>query len=109
MQKSPTDSRGLEKKIAEKLNELGFQATSGIDAMPAEPVDAIVTYRDSWMWDFSMYMMEINIELRNPDSNFVFATGNSYRTSLVRKPPEVMIDEVLRDIFTGKVDLTKTK
>ena len=105
VQKFPADNRGLEKIIADKINELGFQATSGIDAMPSEPVDAIVTYKDRWMWDITTYMMEISIEMLNPDSKYMFASGKSFRTSLVRKPPEFMIEEVLRDIFSGKVEL----
>lgn len=109
VRKLPADEGGLEKIIARKLNEFGFQATSGMDAIPADPVDAVVTYKDRWMWDITMYMLEINIELRNPDSDYVFASGKSYRTSLVRKPPEEMIDEVLRDMFAGKVDLPKKK
>jgi hypothetical protein len=109
VQKLPADERGLEKIIAGKLNEFGFQATSGIDAAPADPVDVVVTYKDRWMWDITMYMLEINIEFHNPDSRFVFASGKSYRTSLVRKSPEEMIDEVLRDMFAGKVDLPEKK
>ncbi len=104
VQKSPTDGRGLEKIIARKLNEFGFQATSGMDAIPADPVDVVVTYKDRWMWDITMYMLEIYIELHNPDSKFVFASGKSYRTSLARKSPDIMIEEVLRDMFTGKID-----
>jgi hypothetical protein len=107
--KLPEDERGLEKIIARKLNEFGFQATSGVDTIPANSVDAVVTYKDRWMWDITMYMLEINIEFHNPDSNFVFVSGKSYRTSLVRKSPEEMIDEVLRDMFAGKVDLPAKK
>ncbi len=109
VRKLPADGRGLEKIVARKLNAFGFQATSGIDAAPADLVDVIVTYKDRWMWDITMYMLEINIEFHNPDSDFVFASGKSYRTSLVRKSPEEMIDEVLRDIFAGKVDLPEKK
>jgi len=109
VRKLPADGRGLEKTIARKLNELGFQATSGMNATPVDPVDAVVTYKDRWVWDITMYMLEIYIELHNPDSDFVFASGKSYRTSLVRKPPEEMIDEVLRDMFAGKVDLPEKK
>ncbi len=105
VRKQPLDKRGLEKIIANKLNEFGFQATSGTDSAPPGPVDAVVAYKDRWMWDITMYMLEINIEFRNPESEFVFANGKSYRTSIVREPPEVMIDEVLRDMFAGKVVL----
>lgn len=109
VQKFHADGRGLETIIARKLNEFGFQATSGIDATPEYPVDALVTYKDRWMWDLTMYMLEIDIELHDPDSGFVFASGNSYRTSLARKSPEEMIDEVLRDMFAGKINLPKKK
>lgn len=109
VQKTPTDNRGLEKIIARKLNELGFQATSGIDSLPPETVDAKVTYKDKWMWDITMYMLELYIELHNPDSNYVFASGKSYRTSLVRKSPDEMVEEVLREIFAGKIDLNKNQ
>ena len=109
VRQSPTDERGLEKIVASKLNAFGFQATSGMNTTPTDPVDVIVTYKDWWSWDITMYMLEINIEFRNPDSDFVFASGRSYRTSLVRKSPDEMIDEVLRDMFAGKVDLPEKK
>lgn len=104
----PTDNRGLEVKIASQLNEFGYQATSGVHELPTRSVDAIVSYTDRWMWDITMYMLELNIEFRDPDTNYVFASGNSYRTSLVRKPPEYMIEEVLRKIL-GMRPIVETK
>lgn len=107
--KLPADGRGMEKIIANKLNEFGFSAHYGPNSKPTEPVDAIVTYKDRWMWDITMYLLEIDIQLHNPESNFVFASGTSYRTSLVRKSPEYMIDEVFRDLFAGKIELPEKK
>jgi hypothetical protein len=109
VRQQPRDKRGLEKIIASKLNEFGLQATSGRDPKPPGPVDALVTYKDRWMWDITMYMLEINIEFRNPETEYMFANGKSYRTSLVREPPEVMIDEALRDMFAGKIVLPEKK
>ena len=74
-----------------------------------KPVDVIVTYADRWMWDITMYMIEINIELHDPETNYVFASGKSYRTSLVRKEPDEMVDEVFRDMFKGKIELPEKK
>ena len=102
VQKFTQDKRGLEKIIAEKLNEFGFTASFGEPSSPPGKVDAIVTYRDRWMWDMTNYMLEINIEFRTPDTNYLFASGKSYRTSLARKSPEEMIDEALRDLFKGQ-------
>ena len=93
------DKRGVEEKIAAELNAMGKNATSGTEPKPPSPVDAVVTYQDKWMWDITMYMLELTIDLRNPESNYKFATGRSYRTSLARKSPEQMIQEVLGEIF----------
>jgi hypothetical protein len=93
------DKRGLERIIASELQDLGYQATSGIAQEPPTPVDAIVTYQDRWMWDITMYMLEINIQFHQPDTGYVFASGNSYRTSLVRESPEYMIEAVLREML----------
>ncbi len=93
------DDRGIEAVIAAELNAMGKTATSGVDPKPPFPVDAVVTYQDKWMWDITMYMLELNIDLRDPETNYKFATGRSYRTSLARKSPEEMAAEVLGKIF----------
>ena len=85
--------------IANELNSMGYQATSGVEQTSPIPVDAIVTYRDKWMWDITMYMLELNIDLRDPKTNYSFASGRSYRTSLARKSPEEMTEEVLVKIL----------
>ena len=93
------DNRGIEAMIAAELNAMGKTATSGVDPKPPSPVDAVVTYEDKWMWDITMYMLELSIDLRDPETNYKFATGRSYRTSLARKSPEEMVAEVLGEIF----------
>lgn len=97
--KAGHDERGIEVLIAAELNAMGKTATSGVDPKPTAPVDAVVTYEDKWMWDITMYMLELNIDLRDPETNYKFATGRSYRTSLARKKPEEMVTEVLSEIF----------
>jgi hypothetical protein len=51
------------------------------------------------MWDMTMYMIELTITIRNPANNYPLATGNSYHTSLSRKSPPEMVDEVMANIF----------
>jgi hypothetical protein len=95
----PKDERGVEKLIAEHLNALGKEATSGEKADAPASVDAIVTYQDKWMWDITMYMIELNVQVRNPKTEISLANGHSLRTSLVRKSPREMVTEVLNDLF----------
>jgi hypothetical protein len=61
--------------------------------------DALVTYVDKWMWDMTMYMIELTITLRDPKTDYPIATGNSYNTSLTRKSQTEMVDEVVENIL----------
>ena len=85
------------KLIAEKFASKGFKVTA--DPEPNPGADAVVTYVDKWMWDITMYMLELTITLREPKTDFPLATGNSYHTSLSRKSPKEMVDEVVENIL----------
>jgi len=95
------DQRGINTIITNKLNRMGYKTTTG-GVMP-ENVNAVVTYKDKWMWDFTMYMLELTIKVREPKTNYPLASGNSYHTSLTRLSPEEMVSEVLTNIFNKEV------
>ena len=94
--KAPPDGRGIHLLIAEKLKSKGFSVTADPQTM-ANP-DALVTYTDKWMWDITMYMIELTIVFRDPTNDFPLARGNSYHTSLTRKSPKEMVEEVVDNI-----------
>jgi hypothetical protein len=87
----------IHKLIAGNLRKRGLQVTE--DSKPPEQVDAVVTYVDKWMWDLSMYLLELTVTVRDPKSDFPLATGNSFHTSLTRLSPQEMVDEVVGNIF----------
>lgn len=86
--------------IADNLRRRGFFVTTGTEK--PENVDSIVTYNDRWMWDITMYLLELTVTIRDPKTEFPMATGNSMHTSLTRKSPPAMVDEVLSNIFDRK-------
>jgi len=95
--KLPQDGRNIDALIADKLRTRGYTVTTGPQA-PAR-VDALVTYADKWMWDITMYMLELTVTVREPKTDYPLATGNSFHTSLTRKSPAEMVDEVINNIF----------
>lgn len=99
IQKEEGDDRAIDEIIKANLTKRGYTVSTGTDAKPAGRVDAALTYVDRWMWDITMYMLELTISLRNPDSGFPLAVGNSLHTSLTRKSPDEMVDEVIGNIF----------
>ncbi len=84
--------------MEKKLISMNYTVTSGDEISPT--ADAIITYRDKWMWDLTMYMIELTVTVRDKNSDFPLATGNSMHTSLTRKSEEEMVDEVLTNLFT---------
>jgi len=96
------DRRNLHGVIRDELIEMGFQADSGPGSKIPNDIDAVVTYEDRWFWDLSNYMLRLNIEIRNPKTNYPLAIGESIRTSMARKNPDEMAREVLESIFQSK-------
>jgi hypothetical protein len=99
----PRDQRHIDFMIANRLKRAGFEATAG-DAVSETPdgLDAIVSYEDHWVWDMSNYLIVLRIDLRDPKTRELLASGQSYRTSLDRKPPEFMVDEIITTMFAGR-------
>jgi hypothetical protein len=97
VKKYKEDTRDTNILIENKLESMGFEVANN-----EENVDALVTYVDKWWWDITMYMLELTITIRDPETDFPLASGNSLHTSLTRKSAEEMVDEVLTNIFANK-------
>ena len=95
----PADERGIEKLIRDRLTVMGYQCTSGDAEMPSSPVDAIVTYQDRWMWDITMYMIKLDIQVHDGVTGAILANGEVMRPSLQRKSPDGMVEETLGVVF----------
>jgi len=102
VQRLPADTRGVERLISDQLNRMGFQSGYGDSETPPSPGDGIVTYQDKWMWDITMYMLQLNVQIRDAQNRMVLTAGHAMYTSLVRRSPEEMVEEVLTEIFKGE-------
>ncbi len=91
------ETRNTDVLIVEKLRSKGYDVTTG--DKPASNVDALVTYVDKWMWDITMYMLELTVTIRDPKTSYPLASGNSFHTSLTRLSPEEMVNEVIENII----------
>ena len=96
------DTWNIYKLIETNLAKRGFTVATGRDVQSSHKSDVILTYVDKWMWDMSMYLLQLTITFKDSTNNFTMARGYSYHTSLTRKSPEEMVDEVLTNIFKTK-------
>jgi hypothetical protein len=91
------DTREVNALLAERLTQMGYEASTS--AAKRTDVDAVMTYVDRWMWDITMYMIELTVVLRDPRSDFPLAKANSFHTSLTRLSPKEMVQEVTTNMF----------
>jgi hypothetical protein len=96
------DTGNVYKLIETNLVKRGYAVTTGQDNKSPYNSDVILTYAEKWRWDIGSYMLELTITFMDPTSNLTIARGNSLHTSLTRKSPEEMVDEVLTNIFSAK-------
>jgi len=100
IEKEKGDDRAIDLIVKKNLEKRGYTVTTGDAPKPDKPVDAALSYVDRWMWDITMYMLELTVTLRDPVTSFPMAVGNSFHTSLTRKSPEEMVDEVLGNMLS---------
>jgi len=91
------DDRGTQELIVEKFRAKGFVVSADPASNPK--ADAVVTYKDQWIWDLTWYMLELTVTVREPGTDFPLASANAYHTSLTRKSPKEMVDEVVDSIL----------
>lgn len=99
VQKLPADQRGVDMLISDRLNAMGYKSRFGAADLNPGDIDGLVTYQDRWRWDITMYMLQLEVQVRDPKTQAVVASGKSFRPSLQRKTPEGMVEEVMTAIF----------
>lgn len=98
VKKQAEDNTDTNVHIADRLRSKGVTVTTGTGVVPAG-VDGVVDYVEKWMWDITMYMLELTVTIRDPKTEFPLASGNSYHTSLTRLSPKEMAHEVVDNIY----------
>lgn len=100
--RSDASKHDVDMSLKAAFEKRGYVVTTGpAHALPYTQ-DAVVTFIDKWMWDMTMYMIELTVTVRNPANEFPLATAHSIHTSLTRKSQAEMADEVAGNIVAAR-------
>lgn len=99
--KQPKDKQQIDGLIKANLEKRGYVVTLGPELSTPYNADVAITYVDKWMWDITLYLLELTINVRDPKSGYPLANGNALHTSLTRKTPEYMVNEVIDHILAA--------
>jgi hypothetical protein len=85
--------------IKNDLTGRGFSVTTGPESATPSNAQCKVIAHDKWMWDITMYLLEVKMEMVDARTGALLASGRCYRTSTVRKSPKVMVKEITDKIY----------
>ena len=93
------DTHGIDRLIAHEIRSRGLKANNGRPSARPTQFDVLVVYEDRWQWDMSNYLIFLRIDLRDPATNVLLATGSSYQSSLARKPERQVVAQIIAEMF----------
>lgn len=93
------DEHGVGELIRDSLRRRGRAAECGEETEMPDGTDILVRYQDEWQWDLSWFLLSLEVRFLDPVTAAVMASATNQRSSLARKPKEVMVEESLEAIF----------
>lgn len=95
-----TDNHHIDDTIVAQLQALGREASAGPMTMMPQNVDAVVTYRDEWAWDFKSYLIQLDIEIHRAHNRQPLARGSYRQPTILTKAPAVVVQDILTPLFS---------
>lgn len=92
--------RGIDEIITRELQNLGYDASSGPLTMMPPDTQAIISYEDQWTWDFTRYMIELDVSVRDAQTGRALASARYFHPLTAGKlSPAEMVQKVLPKLF----------
>jgi len=93
------DGYGVDQIIARELRARGYDATSGPLTMLPDNAEVVVAYEDRWNYDFTNYLIELDLVVRTARTDKRLATARYRRPSITGGGTVEMVDTVVYKIF----------
>lgn len=97
-----SDGRGVDQFIMRKLQSMGYTASAGPLTMKPVEAELVVSYQDFWTFDFTTYMEELNIQVRDARNGRELAIGRYFHPSITGGWTSDMVDPIVEKLFKGK-------
>ena len=93
------ENHHIDEMFVDELRRIGRTATSGPMTMMPEEANAVLAYDTRWTWDFTTYLIEIDVSLRTAHTNKLLAQARYYQPSATPKKPEAVVHEIVQRLF----------
>lgn len=95
------DDRGIDQVIAHGIRSRGLKAESGLASIRPADLDVLVVYEEQWKQASQDDLEFLRIDLRDPETHVLLATGHSYRTRWGTVSMQETVGLILEGLFGG--------
>ncbi len=94
--------------LEDALAARGLNVRSGDEAVKPADVDFYATYNDTWRWDITMYLKDLQIRFYQSKSNALISSG-SFSNSFMHSFPDAgkKVSEVVATMYGEKIAAEK--
>lgn len=96
------DNHSLDRVLVQVLRSHGYEAEHGPLTMMPREMQAIVTYRDRWTWDFKNHMTSLEITVQDVRSEAQVATASFVGPASLTLSPLDVVERLIRDLQKAK-------
>lgn len=96
------DNHAIDRLLVQVLKARGFEAEYGPMTMMPRDMQAIVSYRDRWTWDFKNHMTSLEIEVREVKSERQVAAASFVGPASLTITPLEVVERLVRDLEKAK-------
>jgi hypothetical protein len=97
-----TDDHHIDDTIVDYLKARGYEASKGPLTMMPQSVEAVITYRDEWAWDFKSYLIQLDVDIHRAHNNQPLGQGSYRQPSIVTKTPAAVVEEILKSLLPAR-------
>ncbi len=91
-----SDGRHLDQMLARRLVAMGYDASSGPLTLMPEDTQAIIAYQARWTFDFTTYLIELDLAVRDAKTGREIAVSRYFKPALLATDPAKIAAQTLR-------------
>jgi hypothetical protein len=93
------DNNHLDQIMVNELKKLGYEASCGPRTMMPGDAQIKILYDGHYTWDFRIYLIQLDVLVRNASSEQLLANESLFHPGVTRKTPEAMVHELFAKVF----------
>lgn len=94
-----SDNHYIDRHLVAALKSHGKEAESGPETMMPEESKVLITYKDSWNWDFSEHLVAMHVEVRDAKYGYLLGAANFEGPVTMKTNPSQVCERLIQELL----------